>query len=482
MEYKLIEEIICNWKLEAKQEDSNRFFYNTSEADELLSGNKYYLIGRKGSGKSAICQHLLSIDKADVFSDKLSFKSFSFNQMYELSNNDFTHPNQYITIWKYIIYSKICSLMVKNEKIDSNIRSILSKIYPKTSPSSLRRMIKDWVSSSFGVSIAKIGINFGTSQKQTDFSKLDWINKCDYLEDVINEYIDDSYYYLVFDELDEDYRDFKSDAESEKYRYLITSLFKAVQDVRSSIKSKYHVFPIVFLRDDIYAIIRDSDKNKWSDFKINLDWTEEKIKSLIAHRISMTIPDNKKILPFQEAWESIFSTNLIKMGARQSKSMKLFDYITLSTQLRPRDYIKYIYECCDRTYRNGNNYDKITPNTVKFVDKGFSNYLKDEITDEIYPLLPEIDIIFSIISQIRKWNFSVAEFKKVYLEYLEKGTIKEKNTEFVLQTLFNFSVIGNAAKKRKGIFFYRYKNNDARFNFQENIVVHRGLLKALQIY
>ena len=72
------------------------------------------------------------------------------------------------------------------------------------------------------------------------------------------------------------------------------------------------------------------------------------------------------------------------------------------------------------------------------------------------------------------------EFKDTYNEYLNKGTIKESNIDFVLQTLFNFSVIGNKPKKRD-LSFFRYENKEARFNFNENIEVHRGLFKALQI-
>ena len=94
--------------------------------------------------------------------------------------------------------------------------------------------------------------------------------------------------------------------------------------------------------------------------------------------------------------------------------------------------------------------------------------------------MPDILVIFSIISQIRKWNFTIKEFKDTYIQYYKKGTIKNGNVDYVLQLLFNFSVIGNRPKNRT-ISFFRYTNPEARFNFNENIVVHRGLFKALQI-
>lgn len=299
------------------------------------------------------------------------------------------------------------------------------------------------------------------------------------MEDIIEEYIDDSNYYIVFDELDEDYREFENQEERTQYINLITSLFKAVQDIKSIFKEKKQVIcPIVFLRDDIYLLIKDTDKNKWGDFKIALEWDEPKLKAMLAYRISKAIDENGEILSFQEAWMRIFSNQTISLGGNNRKKTDLFNYITLSTQLRPRDYIKYIQVCAEKTLLEGDT--KITARTVKQVDKGFSNYMKEEILDEIHAQLPDINEIFSIISQIRKWNFTIKEFKDTYMKYYKQGTVKNGNVDYVLQMLFDFSIIGNRPKNRS-ISFFRYINPEARFNFNENIVVHRGLFKALQI-
>jgi hypothetical protein len=47
----LVEEI-SKWKLEAKLEDGDRYFYFVKEAGDVLSGKKAYVIGRKGTGKA----------------------------------------------------------------------------------------------------------------------------------------------------------------------------------------------------------------------------------------------------------------------------------------------------------------------------------------------------------------------------------------------------------------------------------------------
>lgn len=479
MNREVLEEIKNYWKLEARQENNLKYFFHTDESNKILNGDKFYVIGRKGSGKSAISEFILSKQDYNIFSEKLSFKNFPFNELYHLENPKYTSPNQYISIWKYIIYSNICRLMVKNERIDSDVKKVLEKIYPSSPIKSLSRLIDKWTMKEFGATILGSGGSVKLERDLSKFGELSWIEKANLLEEIIDEYIDDSKYYIIFDELDEDYRDFESSTEQDKYKNLITSLFKAVQDVKNYFSDKRNIInPVVFLRDDIYSIIRDADKNKWTDFKIDIDWDKEKIKKMIAYRISKSINPHTPVLEFSKAWNMIFVNKPVSMGDRQQRQLHAFDYITLSTHLRPRDYVKYISVCCEQTLID--NCKTIHPNTVKKVDKGFSNYLKDEIVDEVHALLPEIDKIFSIISQIRKWNFTIKEFQDTYNSYLKKGTIQEQNVDFVLQTLFNFSVIGNRPKNRD-VSFFKYENKEARFNFNENIVVHRGLFKSLQI-
>ena len=70
-----------------------------------------------------------------------------------------------------------------------------------------------------------------------------------------------------------------------EYFSLITGLFKAIQDIRSKFKEKY-IYPLIFIRDDIYELIKDNDKTKWGDFSETLDWNESSIKRLLAFRFT----------------------------------------------------------------------------------------------------------------------------------------------------------------------------------------------------
>ena len=88
----LIKEIATNWKLEAKSEDVERYFFHMNEVETILGGNKNYVIGGKGTGKTAISEFILNKGKNGngVYCEKLSFKNFPFNDLYNLSNEKYT--------------------------------------------------------------------------------------------------------------------------------------------------------------------------------------------------------------------------------------------------------------------------------------------------------------------------------------------------------------------------------------------------------
>ncbi len=467
-------ENIKGWKLDAKHDELGKYFFHVEQEKEIKNGEKSFVIGRKGTGKTALSEYISSQMGYNQFTQKLTFKNFPFNELYSLDNNEYTRPNQYISLWKYLIYSSICRMMIQNNNINEEVRSALSQLFGSDSSiNNLKRSIKKWTAKEFSLTIAGSG-----GKISLDKSEQTWIERLDVLEEIIEDYIDDSLYFIVFDELDEDYKNIVELGQQNDYMSLITSLFKAVQDIRSVFNDeRSRIRPVVFLRDDIYDLILDPDKNKWEDFRVDLDWNLDRLKKLLAFRISKAADPEKESLPFLKAWELLFENTPIGVGTKARKKIPVFDYVTRSTQHRPRDYVRYLQVSANQALELSQ--DIITSEVVKKVDKGFSNYLKNELIDEIHGVLPDILDIFGVISEIRKWVFSIDEFREIYNDRLNKGILKTKDPDFVLKILFHFSVIGNQAGT--GIHFFRYTNKEAQFNFKEKVVVHRGLFKSLQI-
>ncbi|HEL9599477.1 TPA: hypothetical protein U0J99_002040 [Streptococcus suis] len=474
MEY--LKKIDSEWKLDAKDENI-QYFYHTEETESILNGKSNMIIGRKGEGKTAIATFIHKNVGAGAFAEKLSFKNFSFNLAYSYGDSRYSRPSQYTTFWKYLIYVSLCKQMIKDEKVDVEIRNKLEKLFPNSKITrKLGTFIPQITLKEFGMQVLGNGFNIGLDISKED---VEWTDLVEVFEEVIcNNISIDSKYYVIFDELDEDYKDFTSKEEEQDYFALVTSLFKAVSETRNYFRElELPIFPIVFLRTDIYQRITYSDKNKWDDYLINLGWTQDKLRKLIQHRIDVLT--GRANGNFQEAWERVVLPQDIQIGNRQSRRIKPIDYILRSTHNRPRDIIKYLKEASKVAIKN--NHNLIGANDIKKANDKFSEYLKQEIIDEIYSVLPEYEDIFAILSTIRKQTFSPQEFVDIYQDKVFNENLKNRGAETVLKILFDFSIIGNVPSMQNQQIF-KYSNDSARFNFREKIIIHRGLYKALQIF
>lgn len=472
----LFQAIKSSWKLDAKSEDTDRYFFHVEEVESIQCGEKAYVIGRKGTGKTAIAQYLLGVSNHETFSAMLSFKNFPFNDLYALKNAGFTAPNQYITLWKYLIYCNVARLMAKNEAIDLAIRGPLTKLYEPEPIEYLERSVGKWTATDFNISVLGNG---GGAKGQITKNNSNWIERTQALERIIAEHIDDSKYLILFDELDEDYRYMTEASRYQNFTDLLTGLFKAIQDIKSVLRNtRAKIFPVVFLRDDIYDILQDPDKTKWDDAKIDLDWNLARLKQLIAFRISRTQnPAGSKIMNFDESWRLVFNDIKITYGTRQYKNQSTFEYILKSTHMRPRDLIRYLTEYAKVALETK---DKLSERTVKLADHAFSGYLRRELQDEIGGVVPHAQKLFDVLATLRKQTFTHDEFATAYQHSVQEDIFKRYDSAWVLKVLFYFSVIGNQPRQINQSVF-KYRSHGAELNFNESMVVHRGLLKALQI-
>ena len=122
-------EEIRRWKLESNEEDTSRYFYAVPGVADLQSGDTCFVVGRKGSGKTAIAEHIRGNLGHNVFSRSLSFKSFPIKELYSLKDETFSQSSEYITIWKMVIYTAICDMMADNHNIDPDITTDLRKYF-----------------------------------------------------------------------------------------------------------------------------------------------------------------------------------------------------------------------------------------------------------------------------------------------------------------------------------------------------------------
>ena len=471
-------EEISNWSIEAKEENTEAYFFHFDDVAKIERGQKNYVIGRKGTGKTAIAEYLHRPLAFNKFSRLLSFKNFPFNALYQHADTQYNRPNQYITIWTYVIYHYICSMLASNAGVCSKVSFDLKSTFDFEVKGALAQSVRKITGKDYSLSVLGVGGGISRTLTEIDF---DFAKANAALRDFILEHIDESEYYVIFDELDEDYRDVMNPDRRDGYFELLISLFKAVQNIRGEFAGRIpNVRLVIFLRDDIFDLCRDVDKNKWLDRAIMLNWDESQLRNLTKFRLAQAVKICGGETDIEAAWHKVFSVSTTRFGTGGVKSIETFKYLASRTLLRPRDVISYLRECARVAQSLGS--ELIDNHHIKEAGAAHSSYMRREIIDEVFPVLEDISEILDVISRIRKQIFSRKEFNDRYREYQNQldADRRSKLTETqVLKILFHFNILGNITSGNHRSFAY---NSDVKvLNPDENLCVHNGLIRSLNI-
>jgi len=460
------------WQVDARLEPTT-WFYESENIDELLNGEKMFVIGRKGTGKTAISQHINNLNSFDTFSEELNFKSFPFSELYEFGNTTLGYQNQHRNLWKYLIYISILRMMSQNERIDNNILSKLREVFPPDlyGINNLSSKLSKYKLNEVKLEILSGMISASFENKAKSFSEMDLSEKNEILETIIITNIDNSKYYILFDDLDED---FSNQQFHYEYFSLLRGLFKSALDTKYLFSDKINIRPIIFLRSDIYNNpgLIDDNKNRWDDFKLDLIWNEFKVKKLLAFRISRVIKPNGEILNYEEISNFLFEKEFVSTNFGEKR---IFDFISEQTYLRPRDFIIFFKKLAERAIMLQTENLNVL---LRAVSKSYSNSLRTDIASECLSVISAINEILTIVSHIRKNIFYFEDFRVKYEEESVSHNHNLTSIE-VLRVLFNYSVIGNITKDNLKIF--KYLSPFSEFNEDEPIMIHKGLLSSLQI-
>lgn len=290
--------------------------------------------------------------------------------------------------------------------------------------------------------------------------------------------IDESKYFIAFDELDEDYRNYWDKDIRTRYLSLITSLLKATSNVRRVFTDhNCNIFPVVFLRDDIYELLSDPDKNKWEDDLINLSWKKTEIKNMLAFRIARSRESNATVFDFDKEWENLFQKELNQ--PRRGRNISTFDHIMSLTHSRPREFVRILKDAAKSSL--GQGHKKITIDTVRGVDGNYSGKFREELVNEIDGVIPDVSNLLSHFGATHKQRHPYPQFI-MHIEECQNTEgcdeqTKKLSAQAIAKILFHFSIVGNAnSKNNKPI--YKYQRTHLTINPSEPVVFHRGLLKT----
>lgn len=438
-------------ELDEKHGFLSKVFLKTAIYHRVRKSVRELIIGRKGAGKSAICLMLKNaLESEGVTTILVTPDSLSQHKIEQLKTSSINKDETYVLSWEYILLITVAKEVVRHSK---KIKSGEAKKKLK----SVRTFLvnNDEIDKTFFDKISKkatalskfsvkaYGIEGAVETRQLEIQR-DAANELTEFRNTLIGLLaelDNLQVILLIDKVDDIWN------QTEEAEFMIIGLLKAVHTLNASLHNS-HI--IVFLRSDIYDILKFNDADKLHSLEERLVWQDSDLKHLIATRGKVSA--ELKETDIDILWNTIFDG---PVSETQS-----FEYIVARTLKRPRDLIQFCNNAL--TEAQDNNHNKITTDDILEAEKQYSNWKLKDLASEYAIQYPYLDELLGLF-QAFKSEFSREEFNARYQEAQKRlakyPDLKETNSDKMLQILFIIGFLGT------------YKSNKAVFSYDDPLIL-----------
>lgn len=449
----------------------NGYYDNNNIVYQVCNTSKFLVLGYKGSGKSALSEHLKFSASESMNVEQQSLKDFPYKMFSKIVAGESELEYKLKVSWRWLLLVQILNSLHKDDDAKPRNRLELDKlidfltqsgVYPMVNMSS---MVTKTTSRTFQGAVKNFKVTQTTNSENAQIS-FEWI--IDYIKKIISNFVEMHQHFLIIDGLDDILI-------SREIQYIsIAALINEVKALNVYFRrSELPIKIIVLCRTDIFERLPDANKNKIRrDCSYSFTWYKEGedtqkecgLIDIINMRGRLVYPDLSDVI------ETFFPTRY--------KDNETYTSLLEMTRHTPRDFLQLmisIQEHCTA--------DKVDK---KAIDEGIKEYSRDyflpEIKDEMagYIQYDAIDRIVNILSSFREREFS-------YVDFIDKFKIlgiQEVNVDKVLDVLYDCSAIGHTYQYKDGKetrVTFKYRNRSSSFNKNNRIILHKGLWKALNV-
>jgi hypothetical protein len=461
---------------------------------DVIALRRHMIIGKKGSGKTAIFKKVITTKAYDFFSYGHTFSDYPWHYHERQARIGIPDFDKYTHSWKYLILLSAAKIALNQD---------LSLPFDASSMENLVRL-ESFVVDTYGSRDPDLSQVFNPMKhlKLKPYFELDWrilkagvspesvpvtdlpmiiqeVNTA-FTRAILSSLNPAHKYYIAFDQLDLGF-----DPNAPEYANRLIGLLLASRDINLAAREAgIKLFAVVFLRDDIYDCLHYEDKNKMTENFVSLiEWdtprTQKTLKALMERRFSIVLRDQDGQAI---AWNDVFNEER-EMPGHQTK----YEHMRDRTYLRPRDLIKFA-NCALARYkeRAGNqpgadHAEKLDNVDIHNARVEFSEYFLREIDDEVHKHMPDYEKHLDVLRALGKWQFDKKEFNATYGQQFPGAVLSPIDA---LEKLYEFSFIGfyRAGGRGFGGSEYMFKYREPRTPFDPTSPryrIHPGLIEVM---
>ncbi len=445
------------------------YFLTTDAVKKIESNDAFLILGRKGSGKTALVRHFTK-DENNPFAVALNLRGYPWGLHAALGNEQGSEIERYVASWRYLIAAQAASAVLSVDRDDEieeekRLRTFFRQNYGAPSVDVERVFALDRLKIDKAILNPKVA---GNSIGSIEFKSV----KPDFGQQIeavaaevtrlvteIMKYRGNAWIELHFDELDFGIEKFERQRE-----LMIVGLVLAAQTFSAAVEPKKQlVRPFIYLRHDLWDSFNFSDRNKISrGAALFLNWNSQSLQQMVDVRLT-------KLTGEPTHWNDLID------GDRMRGTQQKWDYIVARTLDRPRDVISFI----NMILESKTTSDSLSNDEVNAARAEYSTYFKEELDDEIKAHWPQWEDAVAALRDIGYVTFTKPQFIAAY-DIAKSPDNPIDDGESALKKLFDYSVVTYRRPKGGGgsEWNWRYKNRTATFDPRaDNFRVHPGLIE-----
>lgn len=456
------------------------YFVVTGQSTQAKQGHARLVVGRKGSGKTAVFYDVRnSIGKGhDRLILDLKPEGHQFTKLRELvlaRLGGGLQEHTMVAFWNYILLGELArKALEQDERIAPREPhrfaryEKLREVYLSHDPGgdfdfSQRLLMQvDRISRRLGT--------MGVEELGAQLTQVIYSGEFREFSDAVSEYLKtkDAVWLLV-DNLD---KGWPVRGTTSVDILIVRSLLDATRKLQHQLEADGVEFDcLVFLRSDIYEHLRSETPDKGKDTAIRLDWEDPALfEEIVRRRVESS---SSLVGSFRDMWPHI-CTPLID-------GQDSFAYILDRTLMRPRDMLQFLRSAVHIAINRGSS--RVEEDDLRQAERSYSEDLLLTTSFEIGDTYPEYSELLYAFEEAPP----LASKQDVLDRLVQLGGVKVTESESVLEMLIWFGFLGvqsaGAARER---YSYDVQANMRRMMYplgmnDASVVVHRAFRAALDI-
>ena len=379
-----------------------RYYLRTHEYARALAGEVNLVVGRKGSGKTALWISVRDKTRSDRRNIVVDLKPEGY-QLIKLKEDILEHLTEgarehlITAFWEYLILLEVAyKLLEKDKSVYKHNHELndlylqLEKIYRApdfSTEGDFAERLSNLSSRLVNEYQSRFSGEDGQKLSAAQVTELLYTHDLRDLKKIISEYLDHKKsVWMLFDNLD---RGWSTQGFDKLDAIVLRCLVDAGRKLEREMRRDDHVFHcIVFVRNDVYDHLMRHSTDYGKEMRATLDWSDpDLLREMLRLRLVSGMKGGNEP-DFARLWRQICVTHC---GGEETSA-----YMIERSLMRPRNLIKIFSHC--RGFAIGFRHERIEESDILKGMKAYSDDILSELDRELSDVFPEArDLLYHFL-------------------------------------------------------------------------------------